>query len=164
MSEEVLVFADLSDATVKIAKGLGKILGRPVPLQILTDSKCLFYIISKGSRTSEKRLILDIAAACEQFLVSDISDVGLVQIQDNLADFLTKITRQAVICICIYLGHYASILSSPSYAELASLFRARNFVRGFAFDTYFIDYHLLHCPSSLIISILDSYQRLLLPS
>ena len=34
-----------------------------VQLHLLTDSKSLFHIISKGSRTNEKRLILDVYAA-----------------------------------------------------------------------------------------------------
>ena len=61
----------------------------------MTDSKCLFDIISKGSRTSEKRLMLDVAAARKGFEMKDISNIGLVPSASNIADGLTKPMQQA---------------------------------------------------------------------
>lgn len=104
MAGEVIAFADMSDAAVTINKELSSILGHIVPLQLLTDSKCLFDVISKGSRTSEKRLMLDIAVAREQFRVSDVSDIGLVRSASNLADGLTKAMQQASLRACLGTG------------------------------------------------------------
>lgn len=104
MAGEVIAFADMSDAAVTINKELSRILGKPIPLQLLTDSKCLFDVISKGSKTSEKRLMLDIAVAREQFRVADVSDIGLVRSEDNLADGLTKSMQQAALRDCVASG------------------------------------------------------------
>lgn len=65
MAGEVIAFADMSDEAVTLTKEVGHLLHRLVMLQLLTDSKYLFHVISKGSRTSEKRLMLEIAAARE---------------------------------------------------------------------------------------------------
>ena len=67
----------------------------PVPVRLFTENKYLFDAVSKGTRTSEKRLILDIAAAKEGFESKDISDIGFVRSNCNLADGLTKRMKQA---------------------------------------------------------------------
>lgn len=78
-----------------LAAELGYIYGLPIPVQLLTDSKSLFDVISKGSRTSEKRMMLDIAAARDGFRDKIISDIGFVRSLKNLADGLTKPMSQA---------------------------------------------------------------------
>ena len=60
-----------------LASGVGEIYDRRIPVQLLTNSKSLFDVISKGSRTSEKRTLLNIAAAREGFCDKVISDIGL---------------------------------------------------------------------------------------
>lgn len=107
MAGEVIAFADMSDAAVTLSKELGRVLSRRISIQLLTDSKCLFDVISKGSRTSEKRLMLDIAAAREQFRNKDVSDIGLVRSSDNLADGLTKCMHQAALRDVIRSGKLA---------------------------------------------------------
>ena len=73
------------------------LIGRTVPVQLFTDNKSLFDVISKGSRTSEKRTMLDIAAAREGFKEKVISDIGFVRSSRNLADGLTKAMSQAAL-------------------------------------------------------------------
>lgn len=85
------------DVAVTLAEELRTIYERSVPLNLLTDSKALFDIISKGSRTSEKRMMLDIAAAREGFRDRVISDSGFVRSTDNLGDGLTKTMQQAAL-------------------------------------------------------------------
>ena len=97
MTAEVIAFSDMVDAAITLARELENLLGRPVHLQLHTDSKCLFDVISKGSRTAEKRLMLDIAAAREAFRVEDITDICLVRSDDNIADGLTKTMSQAAL-------------------------------------------------------------------
>ena len=97
MAAEVIAFSDMADAAVTLSKEVERTLGRTIALQLLTDSKCLFDVISKGSRTSERRLMLDIASSRESFRVGDISDIGLVRSADNIADGLTKTMSQAAL-------------------------------------------------------------------
>eukprot|EP00171_Calliarthron_tuberculosum_P023142 IDg23142t1 len=75
MGGEVIAFSDLFDRTSTLAAEIGTIYKKRIPVQLLTDSKSLFDVISKGSRTSEKRMMLDIAAARERFRDKVISDI-----------------------------------------------------------------------------------------
>ena len=68
-----------------------------MPLPLRTDSKSLFDVISKGSRASEKRMMLDIAAAREGFKEKTISDIGFVRSSQNIADGLTKAMQQSAL-------------------------------------------------------------------
>ena len=85
------------DVAAAIADDLSTILSRLIPVHMMTDSKCLFDVISKGSRTSEKRTMIDIAAARNAFKEEVISDIGLFRSADNIADGLTKEMQQASI-------------------------------------------------------------------
>ena len=61
-----------------------------IPVNLFTDSKTLFDIISKGTRISEKRLMLDISCAREGFKNHEISNIGFIRSSFKLADGLTK--------------------------------------------------------------------------
>ena len=63
LSAEVIAFAELFNDALKIRKQLEFVLRQPISVHILTDSKSLFDIIYTGSRTSQKRVILDIYAS-----------------------------------------------------------------------------------------------------
>lgn len=63
-------------------------------MHLLTDSRSLFDVISTVFSTSEKRMILDIAAAREGFRYKLIPDIGLVRSSENAADGLTKCMHQ----------------------------------------------------------------------
>ena len=55
LSAEVIVFADLLDDALSIRSQLEHALWRLKPMHLLTDSKSLYDIISKGTSTNEKR-------------------------------------------------------------------------------------------------------------
>ena len=97
MAGELIAFSHMFDAAITINSELEAILRRRVPLQLFTDSKSLFDVISKGSKTSEKRLMLEIAAAREAFRDQVISDIGFVRSSSNIADGLTKSMNQAAL-------------------------------------------------------------------
>lgn len=97
MSGEVIAFSDMFDIAITLSVELSDILGYRVPVQLMTDSKSLFDIISKGSRTSEKRMMLDIAAAREGFRDKAISDIGFIRSHKNVSDGLTKPMSQAML-------------------------------------------------------------------
>ena len=63
LSAEANAFADLYDDAYALRSQLEHALSRAVPVHLLTDSKSLFDVISKGTRTKEKRIMLDIHAA-----------------------------------------------------------------------------------------------------
>lgn len=97
MYGEVIVFSDLFDSAFTLSSELSKVLQQKILVQLLTDSKNLFDVISKGSKTSEKRTMIDIAAAREGFRDKNISDIGLVPTNNNIADSLTKSMSQAAL-------------------------------------------------------------------
>jgi len=97
MAGEVIAFSDLFDVAAALASELEVLYKRKIPVQLLTDSKCLFDVISKGSRTTGKRMQLDIAAAREGFGTKVISDIGFIRSSKNLADGLTKSMSQAAL-------------------------------------------------------------------
>ena len=105
MSSEVIAFSDLFDVAITFAEELGNILSKKIPVQLLTDSKALFDVVSKGSRTSEKRMMLDIAAAREGFKSKTISDTGFVRSSHNVADGPTKSMSQTMIREVIATGY-----------------------------------------------------------
>ena len=59
-------------------------------MHLMTDSKSLFDIISKGSRTCEKLIMLDIHSARQAYRAFEISNIGFVSSSNNIADGLTK--------------------------------------------------------------------------
>ena len=105
MAGEVIAFSDLFDVAATLASEIGTVLGKKIPVQLFTDSKSLFDVISKGSRTSEKRMMLDIAASREGFRDKVISDIGFVRSSRNLADGLTKPMNQAMLREVLANGH-----------------------------------------------------------
>lgn len=64
-------------------------------MQLLPGSETLSDMISKGTQTSEKRLMLNAGRAREGFRRMKISGVGLICSRYNLADGLTKSMKQA---------------------------------------------------------------------
>ena len=94
LSAEVVAFADLFDDAYALRSQVEQSLKCAVPMHLLTDSKSLFDIISKGSRSSEKRIMLDIRAAREAYQAREISNIGFVRSSDNLGDCLTKKNMQ----------------------------------------------------------------------
>jgi hypothetical protein len=87
---EKLAFANEFDCAYTLRKYIEKILGRKVPLSILTDSKSLFDIITKSSSTLEKLLMIDIAAARESYAKEELSDIGRIRGEHNPAETFTK--------------------------------------------------------------------------
>jgi hypothetical protein len=86
-----MAFADTFDATYSIKNDLGSILGRNIPLLILTDSKPLFDVMICNKYTTEKRLTIDLSAAREDFARRNVTNICLIRSEDNIADPMTKL-------------------------------------------------------------------------
>lgn len=97
LAAEIIAFSDLFDEPYFVCATPEQSLGHSIPLHLLTDSKYLFDIISKGSRPSEKRLMLDVHAAREAYQTKVISNIGFVRSDDNLADCPTKAFKQVAL-------------------------------------------------------------------
>jgi len=90
MAGEVYAFADAFDAAFILTHDLERIYRQHLPLVMLTDSKQIFDVITRASHTTEKRLMIDVAAAREAYNSNEMSNVGLVNSMHNVADGLTK--------------------------------------------------------------------------
>jgi hypothetical protein len=78
MAAETCAFAEAFDAAFVVKHSLEQLLGKKIPLQMLTDSKQLFDSISHSTHTKERRIMTDIAASKQSFERAEISDLGLV--------------------------------------------------------------------------------------
>ena len=90
LSAEVIAFTDLFDEGYAFRSQAKHALQRSVPTHLLTDSKSLYDMISKGSCSSKKRIMLDIHVARQACQAKEISNIGFVRSSANLADRLTK--------------------------------------------------------------------------
>lgn len=90
MAGEVYAFTTAFDEAFVLRYDLEQLYGRRIPLSLFTDSKQLFDVVTKASHPTEKRLMVDVAAARQAYNRYDISNVGLIASEDNLADPLTK--------------------------------------------------------------------------
>lgn len=83
-------FVDAFDEAYLLRAQLKELFGREIPLRMLLDSRSLFDVLSRGTLTTERRLVIDLLAAREAYTKGDISDLGNVRSEFNLADCLTK--------------------------------------------------------------------------
>lgn len=90
MAGETLAFAAGFDNAFLLLHDLQRMLGRKIPLLMFTDSRQLFDVLTRSNYTTERRLMVDIAAAREAYNDSTISNIGLIRSQYNIADALTK--------------------------------------------------------------------------
>ena len=90
MAGETYAFADALDFTLSVRHDLTTIYNRRIPISMFTDSKQLFDVITKATYPTERRLMIDVAAARECYTRFEISNIALVRGDDNPADALTK--------------------------------------------------------------------------
>ena len=76
---EVYAFADAFDYAYTMRHDLQRILGRNIALQMFTDSKSLFDVITKCSSTTEKRLMIVISTVITAYESFEISEVGFIR-------------------------------------------------------------------------------------
>ena len=104
LAAEVIAFADLLDDAYALHSQFEHVIGCSLPMQLMTDSKSLFDIVSKGSRTSEKCIMLDIHTAMQEYQAQEISNIGFVRSENNIADRLTKSKKQAALLNILSTG------------------------------------------------------------
>lgn len=97
MAAESLALVDAFDNAFVIKHDVQRMIGSRVPLLMLTDSKCLFDVITGSRYTSEKRLMIDLEALREAYKRRDIDNIGLINSADNAADSLTKLKANSAL-------------------------------------------------------------------
>ena len=68
-----------------------RLLGRDIPVTMLTDCQLLFDALTRSRYTTERRLMVNIAAAREAYSNGLIFNIGLIRSEHNPADSLTKV-------------------------------------------------------------------------
>ena len=109
MAAETLAFVEGFDNAYLILHDLERMLGKEIPLIMLTDCKLLFDAITRSRYTTERRLMVDIASAREAYQERTISNIGLILSEHNAADGLTKLRANAAL---IHLLHF-HIITHP---------------------------------------------------
>ena len=72
---------------------LKPIVNRSIPIRMYTDSKSLFDTITKRSQTKEKRFMIDLFTVRQAYKNKEISNVAWVRSEYNLADAMTKTSK-----------------------------------------------------------------------
>lgn len=88
--EVCALFAALDEAFI-IRHDLEALYQQRIPLNIFTDSKQALDVITRATDPTEKRLLIDIAGLRESYNRQEISNLGLVATEDNMADAMTKL-------------------------------------------------------------------------
>lgn len=104
LGSEVMAFADAFDMAYTLKFDLQKILGKELPLRMLTDNKSLFDVLTKATSTTEKRLMIDIQTVRDAYRSFEVNDVALVRSEFNIADALTKCKSQSIMIDTIRNG------------------------------------------------------------
>jgi hypothetical protein len=91
MAAETLAFGAAFDAAFTLRQELSRLVGRHIPLVMLTDSAGLFDAITRDRRTTEARLMLDLYAARQAYKNKELENVALIRSEHNAADALTKV-------------------------------------------------------------------------
>lgn len=97
MAGEFYAFDDAFDTAFILKHDLQRIYQQHIPLVMLASSKQMFHVITKASPTTEKRLIIDVAAAREAYNRHEISNLGLLQFEHNISNGITKQWQSAVL-------------------------------------------------------------------
>lgn len=70
MGGETLALSEGFDVVFSLARDLSRVYNRRVSIRVYTDSQQLFDTVSKGKRTTERSLMIDVAAIRQAYGVS----------------------------------------------------------------------------------------------
>ena len=107
---EVFAFADAFDSAYVLRQDLQQLLNVNIPLKMFTDSKSLFDVITKCTMTAEKRLMIDIFAINQAYDGREITNVGFVRSENNIANGFTKVMKSESLLNVMATGLCAPIV------------------------------------------------------
>jgi hypothetical protein len=90
MAAEILAFVDAFDKAFIIRHELSRMLSKDILLLMMTDSRALFDVITRARYTTERTLMVDVAAALESNSDRTMINIGVIRSGYNPADGLTK--------------------------------------------------------------------------
>lgn len=90
LGSEIYALIHWFDFVYCVERDLETMSSKHVPMELLTDSKCLCDVITRWSSCREKRLMIDIAVVKEAYSRQEISQVGHLFSNQNPADGLAK--------------------------------------------------------------------------
>lgn len=88
---EALALAEAFDMAFTMRADLFIMLLHQLPFIVMTDSEINFNILTRRGKSTEKRLMEDLRAAREAYTKKEISNITLIDTDDNSAEALTKI-------------------------------------------------------------------------
>lgn len=104
MAAEVYAFVEAFDAAHLRATNMQRTYVKKFQLFMYTDSLQLSDSITRGRRTNERRLMIDILATRQSYKRYEISGVGYISGVNNPADGLTKLGHNKVLEEVFYEG------------------------------------------------------------
>lgn len=81
--------------------------GRSIPVLLLTDIKCHFDVLTSNESTTEGTLMLDIFAAWKGYTRREIENIGLIRREVNFADDLTKMNGNGALTAAMEMNKLA---------------------------------------------------------
>lgn len=93
LAGEIMALTAGFDAAFAIRHDLERITNRTFPLQVMTDSKGLFDMVTKSSYSAERSLMIDLATIRESYGRREIDEIAHIQGENNPADAMTKIVN-----------------------------------------------------------------------
>ena len=111
LAAKIIAFSDIFDDSFALQHQLQQAMQIKIPIHLMTDSKCLFDVVSKGSRTAERRLMIDIASFCEAYQLKEIGNIGFVRSDHNLADGLNKPNKQQALLEFLKSARHVSTIA-----------------------------------------------------
>eukprot|EP00173_Palmaria_palmata_P000273 Plantae.Rhodophyta-Palmaria_palmata.ctg11245.p1 GENE.Plantae.Rhodophyta-Palmaria_palmata.ctg11245~~Plantae.Rhodophyta-Palmaria_palmata.ctg11245.p1 ORF type:complete len:132 (+),score=13.32 Plantae.Rhodophyta-Palmaria_palmata.ctg11245:265-660(+) len=103
MAAETLSFVKGFDASFPLRHRLSELLGRDLPLLILTDS--LLDVLFTEKRTREACLTIDNYAVRQSIARKDLDNIGLIRSEDNLADELSNMDGNGALFRAMQFGY-----------------------------------------------------------
>lgn len=104
MAVEVCELLDAYDGIIIIAKDLHNLLGADIHFIVFTDSRQVIDALTRGDRTTEKRLMIDITIVRKAYNQFEIHFVRLIRGEQNPSFALTKDNNSGASDKLLYTG------------------------------------------------------------
>nr|AHF58602.1 polyprotein [Chondrus crispus] len=97
LAGEIMGFSFAFDAAFIIKHDLEEITTRTFPLKMMTDSRALFDMVTRNSYSTERRLMIDMAAIRQSYQRREIDGIAHIPGPTNPADAMTKVGQNGVL-------------------------------------------------------------------
>lgn len=104
MAGEIYALSAALDEAFVLRYDLEELYRQHIPLTLYTDSKQSFDVVTRSTHPTEKRLLIDIAGLRESYDRREISGLGLVTTENNMADAMTKVKCGAALDCLLKTG------------------------------------------------------------